>query len=112
LKAERRPLTKRALVGGLADEREDSGLELLRDLCEAPGRAREIAPPKIGAPASRPVVGVREPVAELEQRPLLVRLELPRRQAGVSQQAPEIVARVGEVTAGRRRAPARVDAAE
>src|SRR5207302_1584256 len=50
--------------------------------------------------------------AELEQGKLLLRIEQPRREAGVVQQAPEVVARVREVRGrGGGDAP-RVDPAE
>ena len=56
--------------------------------------------------------GVRRADAVVEQLELLLRLEQPRRQAGVVEQAPEVVARVGEVSVRGRRHAARVDAAE
>src|SRR5439155_5253661 len=50
------------------------------------------------------------PIAE--GRPLLLRREQMGSEARVVQEAPEVVARVGEVSAGGGRAPAGVDAAE
>ena len=63
-------------------------------------------------PGRRPVGGVRQPVAELRQRVLLLRVVEPRREAGVVQQPPEVVARVREVRRRGRRDASRVDPAE
>src|SRR5439155_21080645 len=66
-----------------------------------------------GARASRSTRGgVGDPEPELEECELLQRLEAPRREAGVVEQPPEVVARVGEVRGMGRGDPARVDPAE
>ena len=74
--------------------------------------ALEVAAAKVAGALRRAVRGVRHADPELEQGELLVRLEEPRREAGVVQQAPEVVARVREMRAGRRRDASGVDPAE
>ena len=76
-------------------------------------RARvEVAAAQVARAGRRPVRGVRHAVAELEQRELLLRVEEPRREAGVVEQPPEVVARIREVRGGGGRDAARVDPAE
>ena len=75
-------------------------------------RAREVGAAQVARARRRAVRGVRDADPELEQLELLVRLVEPRREAGVVEQPPEVVARIREVRAGRRRDAARVDAAE
>src|SRR5262249_14430187 len=60
----------------------------------------------------RAVGGIRQAVTELEQAELLGGQIEARREAGVVQQPPEVVARVGEVRGGRRGHAPRVDPAE
>jgi hypothetical protein len=48
----------------------------------------------------------------VEELELLARLEKPRREPGIVEQAPEVVARIGEVGVRSCRNAARVDAAE
>jgi hypothetical protein len=68
-------LAERALVGGLADERDDDGLEVVRDRLEPLACALEVGRPEIARPARGSAGGVRQPDAEVEQLPLLVRFE-------------------------------------
>ena len=75
-------------------------------------RAVEVAAAQVARAGRRAVRGVRDAVAELEERELLLRIEEPRREARVVEQPPEVVARVREVRGRRGRDAARIDAAE
>ena len=72
----------------------------------------EVAAPQVARAGRRPVRGVRDADAELEQGELLLRVVEPRREAAVVQKPPEVVARIREMRGGRGRDAARVDAAE
>jgi hypothetical protein len=85
---------------------------LERDEREAVGRAREVGAAQVARPRRRADGGVRGADAVVEQLELLARLEQPRGQPGVVEEAPEVVARVGEVRMCGGRHPAGVDAAE
>ena len=110
LRAELGPVAERAAVGLLADERDCARPQLARHLLEA-GRV-EVAAPQVARAGRRPVRGVRDADAELEQGELLLRVVEPRREAAVVQKPPEVVARIREMRGGRGRDAARVDAAE
>ena len=103
---------ERPAVGLLADERDRSGAELEGDAPEPVGRIREVGTTQVARPGGRAGGRVRRADAVVEQLELLARLEQPRREPRVVEQAPEIVARVGEVSVCCRRHAARVDAAE
>ena len=112
LEAESCALAEGTAVRLLADERDHTRLELCCDAFEALGRTLEIRTPEVAGAGSRAVRGVREAEAVARQLPLLVGLEQARRQPGVVEQAPEVVAWVREVgTCSGGDAP-RVDAAE
>jgi hypothetical protein len=112
LQPELRPLPERAAVGLLADEPDRARAQLVGDPLQSRGRAGEVAAAEVARAARRAQGRVGDAVAELQQLELLGGLELPGREAGLVQQPPEVVARVGEVRRGCRRDAARVDAAE
>ena len=106
------PLAERAAVRLLADERDRQRRELAGDALQALGRAGEVGAPQVARARRRAERRVRDAVAERGQLELLLRREQTRGQAGVVEQAPEVVARIREVRAGGRRDASRVDAAE
>ena len=110
LRAELGALAEDAAVGLLADEGDRVRPELVGQLLEPAGV--EVAAPEVARARRRAVRGVGHAEPELEQLELLLGLEEPRREAGVVEQAPEVVARVREVGVRGRRDPAGVDAAE
>ena len=110
LRAEVGPLVEEPAVGLLADERDRARGQLPREPLEA--RPVEVAAAQVARAGRRARGGVRDAEAELEQAELLLRVVQARREAGVVQQPPEVVARVGEVRGGRRRDAAGVDPAE
>src|SRR5206468_94675 len=99
-----------AAVRLLADEGEGPRLELGGDPLQA--RPVEVAPAKVAGAPRRPEGGIRQPDPEAERLELLFRPQRLRREAGVREQAPEVVARVGEMRPGCGRDEARVDPAE
>ena len=88
---------ERSAVGLLADERDRSRAELEGDAPEAVGRVREVGATQVARPGGRAGGRVRRADAVVEQLELLARLEQPRREPGVVEKTPEVVARVGEV---------------
>src|SRR5258708_451423 len=94
------PLVESTPVRLLADERDRERAKLLGDPLEPRAGAREVLLAQIPRPRSRAPGRVRQPVAVAEELMLLRRRELSRREAGVVQQAPEVVARVGEMRGG------------
>jgi hypothetical protein len=105
-------LAEGAAVGLLADEADRPRPQLERDPLEPLGRAREVAAAQVAGARRRPVRRVRDADPELEQLELLARVEEPRREAGRVEEAPEVVARVGEVGVRGGGDTARVDPAE
>jgi hypothetical protein len=95
-------LVERPAVGLLADERDRPRTQLSCDALQSFGGTRKVNAPEVAGPPRRPVGRVRDADAEPGQLVLIVRREQPRREAGVVQEAPEVVARVGEVGAGDR----------
>src|SRR6185503_12039961 len=93
-------------------ERDHLRPEILRQSLEPPGGAGKVAAAKIAASSRRPIGGVREAVAEVEQLPLLLRYEEPGREVRVSEEPPEVVARIREVRRSGSRAKSWVDPAE
>lgn len=112
LQPELGPLAERALVRRLTDERDHERLELSGDSLEPLARAGEVVSAQVAAPARRPRCRVRQAEAELEHRPLLARVEQSRREAGVREEAPEIISRVREVVPRSRGADAWIDPAK
>ncbi len=110
LRPELGPLAEGAAVGLLADEGERERPQLAREPGEPAGV--EVAAVQVAGAGRRAVGGVRDAVAELEELELRRRVDQPRREAGVVQQPPEVVARIGEVGVGLCRDTAGVDAAE
>src|SRR5207302_3169527 len=100
LRPELRALAERTAVGLLADERDRPRPELEPEGLEPLGRALEVAAAKISRSRRRAQSRVRDPVAVVEELELLLRRELSRREPGVVEQAPEVVARIREVRAG------------
>ncbi len=110
LRSELGPLVPEPAVRLLADERDgarrnrfDARLELV---------LVEVAAPQVTRAGRRPVGGIGQPVAELRQRVLLLRVVEARREAGVVEQPPEVVPRVREVRRRGRRHASRIDPAE
>ena len=112
LQTELNSAAERPGVRGLADEGENARGEFFRDPCQPLSRPREVCAAEVADAARRPRGGIRQPIAQLEERPLLVGAKQPRRQPRVSEEPPEVVSRIGEVMTGCRGAPARVDPAE
>ena len=93
------PLAEHAPVRLLADECDHAGssssaIRSSRSALPAKSPRAEVA-----RAARRPVGRVRQPEAEVEQRELLVRLELARGEPRRMQQPPEVVARIRECAA-------------
>ncbi len=105
-------LAERATVRLLADESDHARPELAREGLEPLGAAGEVSGSEIAGAGRRPVGGVRDTDPERQQVELLGGLEQARREAGGVEQAPEVVAGVGEVRVRGIRMPARVDATE
>ena len=78
LDPEFRPLTECSTEGLLADERDRLRPELGRDASEAVGGALEVGPPEVAGAGRRPIRGVREAEAEVEERVLLAWIEAAR----------------------------------
>ena len=110
LRAELGPLVEETAVRLLADERDRAGSS--STATRSSRSAIEVAASQVARAGCRPRRRVRDAEAELEQRELLLRVEEARREAGVVQQPPEVVARVREVRGGRGGDAPRVDPAE
>src|SRR5204862_2598759 len=93
----RRPLAERAAVGLLADECDPGVAEVVGDRLETRRRAVEVAAAKVARALRRPVRGIREADPVAERSVLLGRLEHAVGEAGGVQEAPEVIARVGEM---------------
>src|SRR5262249_9052040 len=106
------PLAERAAVRLLADEADPPGLELACELLEPLRRPCEVAAAQVARARRRAVRGVRDADSLAEELELLGRVVEAGREARRVEQAPEVVARVREVCARRRRDASRVDAAE
>ncbi len=105
-------LAKGSVVRDLPHERDDARLELEGDRLEPLAGSREVSGAEVARAACRPSRSIRQPDAEVEQRPLFARLELPRREPGGIQQPPEVVARIREGGARGRTRQTGIDAAE
>ena len=105
-------LAKGSLVRDLPNEGDDARLELEGDRLEPLAGSREVGGAKVARAACRPSRSIRQPDAEVDQRPLFVRLELPWREPGGMQQPPEVVARIREGGARGRARQTWIDAAE
>ena len=112
LRAQLGPLAEGAAIGLLADEADRARPELDGDPLEARRRAGEVGAAKIARARRGARRRVRDADPEREQLELLRRLVEPRREAGGVEQAPEVVARVGEVRVGGRGDAAGIDPAE
>ena len=102
LEAEARPLAERPAVCLLADERHHRGTELSGDPLEPLGAAREVGRPQVAGPGRRPWRRVGDADAQAEDLRLAIGSEQLGREAGRLEQAPEVVARVREVSGGCR----------
>ena len=101
--------SRSAAVGLLADEADRAGRRstaIRSSRSAAPAKS----PPQVAEPGSSGAAFVAP--SRSQELELLLRVELPRREAGRVQQAPEVVARVGEVRGRGRRDAAGVDPAE
>ena len=103
---------ERAAVRLLADERDRARPELEGDAPQVVFGAGEVDAAEVARPWCRAGGCVRDADAELEQLELLSWLEQPRREPGVVEQSPEVVARVREVGVGGGRHAAGIDATE
>src|SRR5207248_4807485 len=112
LQAELGSLAERAAVGLLADERDEARAQLDCEPLEPRRRVREVGAAQVARAARRPAGGVRQADAVAQRLELLVGTQRARREARFVEQPPEVVPRVREVGAGRRRHTTRVDAAE
>ncbi len=92
-----RPIAKRPAIGLLADERDHAGPERAGERLEPFGTPLEVACPEVSGAGRRAVGGIRDADSESQQLELLGRLEEARREAGLMQQAPEVVPGIGEV---------------
>jgi hypothetical protein len=106
------PFAEDALVGGLADERENTRPQLRRDCLEPLACACEVRSSQVAGAGRRPLRSVRQPDPEREQLVLVPRVEEARREARRVQQSPEVVPRIGEVRARLGAHAPGVDAAE
>ncbi len=98
---------ERAAVGLLADECDRARPELESDAPQVVFGVGEVGAAEVARPRSRAGGCVRGADAEVEQLELLSWLEQPRREPGVVEQSPEVVARVREVGVGGGRHTAR-----
>ena len=112
LEAVPRLLAERSAICLLADERNHARSKSARELLEALGASREVCHAQIAGARCRPVRGVRDTDPESQQVELLGGVEQAGREPGCVDQAPEVVAGVGEVSAGSVREAPGVDSAE
>ena len=112
LHAELRTLVERAAVGLLADEADPRRLQLVSDSLQALRSSDEIGLAQVCRARRRAGRCIRDADPVRQQLELLGRLEDSRRESRRMQQAPEVVARIGEVRLrGRRHTPG-IDPAE
>jgi hypothetical protein len=112
LQTEVGPLSEDAAECLLADEGDHARAQVAGDALQAVGRAGEVPAAEVAGAGRRPVGGVRDADAQGGQLVLLLRSEQARREAGVVEEPPEVVARIRKVRTGGGGEAPRVDTAE
>lgn len=105
-------LGERGAVRGHADHRQPARAQPAHLRAERPAARDQLACAEFLGPRGGPRHDVGDAKPELEQLPLLARMQPLASEARLMQRRPEPVARAGEVVAGGGRVQARVDSAE